>query len=211
MPSNHSSTHSGLQSHSVGEIYPYSIKRIGDSHEQVFHCLTGIEYGSHPLSNPLAYEQAEQEAKALLAFDNLHTSEHEVFHCEYGYREISKEQAKVNYAGDQVNESKQDCLLTEYSFLVPTLDNNKAFFACHLWTQLERALVEEFKGYSVERGIHGVWVNNEGKQFDDSSRRYIVAIPQEKEAYLLDIIDEVKRDFKQESIYLSRSASVRLV
>ena len=38
----HHATHSGLQQHSVGEIYPWTVRGKGDT-LQGFHCLTGEE------------------------------------------------------------------------------------------------------------------------------------------------------------------------
>lgn len=40
----HHNEHAGLQEHSVGSLYPWSIKRVGDKYQQPFHCITG-EHG----------------------------------------------------------------------------------------------------------------------------------------------------------------------
>lgn len=41
---------SGLQRHSVGEIYPWTIMIVGDNC-QAFHCITGEKGPMHPFTN----------------------------------------------------------------------------------------------------------------------------------------------------------------
>ena len=43
MASNHSNEHPGLQQHSIGEHYPWGIKRIGEKGYQPWNLITGEE------------------------------------------------------------------------------------------------------------------------------------------------------------------------
>lgn len=64
----------GIKPHSVGSIYPYSIKRIGDAYYQAFHCITGQEGPLFPLGGcrehrQMAHSRCVSWAKKALQYD----------------------------------------------------------------------------------------------------------------------------------------------
>ena len=72
MPSNHDNRHYALQRHSIGDIYPWSIKRIGDSYQQPFHCITGEHGPPYTIEgdSTRAYRQAEAWVKHRIRMEN---------------------------------------------------------------------------------------------------------------------------------------------
>ena len=63
----HSESHPGLQNHSVGEIYPWTIRGVGDS-LQGFHCVSGEQgprfyWYSDPIGPQLDFSTAYRFAE----------------------------------------------------------------------------------------------------------------------------------------------------
>jgi hypothetical protein len=53
----------GLQSHSIGELYPWTIRGYGES-LQAFNCITGEQGVRHEYGKEVSFESAYNKAKA---------------------------------------------------------------------------------------------------------------------------------------------------
>ena len=178
----HSEAFPGLQNHSVGEIYPWTITRVGDQFEQPLHCLTGRKGPEFLLgttkNGQSAYKQAELWCKQDLGIEPGRDAEPE-----------------------------PTILGREYTFLVPIRYNSTRLpIAKYHWNWLETELVALFGGYTRGANVNGVWFDADGQRVEDDSWSYKIACPVESREKLVKLLQTVKRKLDQEAIYLSQSA-----
>ncbi len=215
----HSKEHAGLQKHSVGELYPWSIKRIGDRYVVPFHCITGEEGRKFTIDGDSrqAYRDAEQWVREYREwfFGKKYVK---TCSCTYNCTCAVDENAIAEKRNDTLQELS-DCqpdvyddwdnakVLWEYSFLVPHEENSSHF------TGLENKLLDSFGGFTKSK-CSGTWIDNSGEPIVDDSWRYNVAFDASVETLdkLVKIITWAKRVYNQECIYVVRSSiSARLV
>ena len=187
----HSAEHSSLQNHSVGEIYPYSIKRVGDSYYQPFHCITGEEGPKYDLSNRLAHSLAEN-----WALDQLNESKR----LQERAKEDAKKLAFASYGPENPT-------LVEYTFLVPnTYNDTKEVIHHEFWYWLNSELAGLFGGFTLGSTVQGKWTNDTGDKIDDFSQTYLVAIQPAHKHKLVNLLGAIKRKTRQDCIYLAKTS-----
>lgn len=97
---------------------------------------------------------------------------------------------------------RQADAFVEVRFLVPLEDNRGVAFDDSRFEWLEDRLAERFGGYTVEGVFPGAW--HDGRRVvRETSRRYLVAVPEERVDELIGFLHDVKREFHQESLYVS--------
>jgi hypothetical protein len=91
MSQGHSTRHAGLQKHSIGDIYPFTISQRGNHILFLWHCLTGVthkelRFENHGTFNAETkrmeggdfsekYKELEKLAKALKVLDEVRESQ----------------------------------------------------------------------------------------------------------------------------------------
>lgn len=217
----HSKQHSGLQDHSVGELYPWSIVQIGDQFVQARHGITGEqgpEFTMESMDSRHAYKLAEHWVKDKLA-SSLAMAKHAESIVAFQANQACEPDAMQalvelrDKRDDVVDEWKHGVKLAEYSFIVPRQDNSGNYFPTSEFDAIEHKLLAAFYGFS-RLDIYGEWVDDGGNKFDDISYQYSVAFKSTNANIdkLLQIVAYVKTRFDQEKIYISQdSSNVRLV
>lgn len=225
----HSAKHAGLQEHSVGELYPWSIKQVGDKYCQAFHAVNGEKLAIVPmitLSSSQAYLRCEELIRIRLESDKQESAGQYVdVHRELSELQLDSFEQELDELEQKRNDSYdteaklsvivavQDAWqrgekLVEYSFLIP-IETHTSY-----WVGLEKNLLQAYGGYTKQTGVSGGWKDANGKTVLDDSVRYSVACrcTNENQDKLLAIIADCKRVYKQDTIYLSLSSgTVRIV
>lgn len=87
-------------------------------------------------------------------------------------------------------------------FLVPERENEGRPFERGLWLELERRLLEIAGGLTSRAEVRGVWVSGD-REYRDISREFSVALASWRQLpALLDQLDWVLVQFRQEALYL---------
>jgi hypothetical protein len=90
----------------------------------------------------------------------------------------------------------------EGRFLVPIKDNQGNAFDESRFEWLETQLARQFGGYTLEGIFPGGW--HDGRRLlKEESRRYVVALERQRIRELLTFLRQVKKEFRQESLYVS--------
>lgn len=89
-------------------------------------------------------------------------------------------------------------------FLVPITDNEGAPFAPSQFREVTKLLLDAFGGFSGPTIVDGMWRGDDGRVYKDRSRRYDVALTSWRQVQnLVEIVDWVCSEFRQEAIFLS--------
>ena len=84
-------------------------------------------------------------------------------------------------------------------FLVPVRDNDGRSFHAEDWEWVELRLLELAGGFTMEGEVLGQWRGDDGTVYQDTSRRYAIAMAELEQAWGL--LGEVKKRFRQEALY----------
>lgn len=205
----HSALHHGLQAHSIGELYPWSIVVIDNAAENRGYCvarnlttgktLTRREYDSSPAASEgesfeLAHALAESDARKAIAAENRDR--------------ITP--ADVALLAELGVSSSPAAELSEYVITIPVVrDDNKLAHAIELWASWEKYLLDTFGGFTDCGRVDGAWRASNGEIIADTSRRYSVAIPDAR--VLLDAIPLWASRFGQQCLYVVETGRARLI
>jgi hypothetical protein len=97
-------------------------------------------------------------------------------------------------------------------FLIPVVrDSDKSRHAKKVWQKLYDRLLTGFGGYTAAGVVDGVWQDESGKIIHDKSRRFIVAVPENKTATLRELLADCCKLFDQQVIYSSVGGNIQFV
>mgnify|MGYP000530729165 CR=1 FL=1 len=91
--------------------------------------------------------------------------------------------------------------MVETRFLLPVASNTGIPFEESRFEWLEEQLTRRFGGFTYEGEFRGGYYHK-GKILRETSRRYVVAVRRAQLPELMRFLHEVKRDFKQEALYV---------
>ncbi|MFN0144423.1 MAG: hypothetical protein ACKVP6_13425 [Mycobacterium sp.] len=87
-------------------------------------------------------------------------------------------------------------------FLVPERDNEDRPYDRGLWRELERRLLDHTVGLTSRADVRGIWRSGD-REYRDVSREFSVALESWRQLpALLDLLDWLRVQFRQEAIYL---------
>lgn len=193
MATQHHKQHVGLQNHSVGPLYPWSVVRIGDRCEQPRQLVSG-ELGPE---FPLGQEFGKSAYVWATDWIRERVSKAEVFD-NYGEESAGKYVDAQRELGELAYSPSES--LTEYTFLIPDSGNVAKFHA------LETELLEKFGGYTSQLAS-GVWLSSSGEAVSDDSIRYSVAIKPNQLASLRELVERACQQWQQACVYFAKSAT----
>jgi len=179
----HSTTHAGLQSHSIGDIYPYSIVGVGNGLVGR-NLLTGEDcgplhyYGPGGLDFSAAHRLATDDCLDALAADKPHDTDNPVFN------------------------------LVEYSFLIPCKYTCLRGVAESLTRIFGGCTVEhDIDGYWQDTDLPDHWSALE----HDRLVRYTVATDSSREAELTRFATGLASDCGETAVYISKGGYATII
>ena len=192
MSTQHNDKHVGLQNHSVGDYYPWSIVRIGDKYWQPRQLVSG-EHGPKFSLSVNAYRDAENWIVYRVRQDSDHGK----------YVNTQRELSELSYSpGSPKSDNNENSNLVEYSFLLPSCNNSGETYHTAQWQNLESKLVDQFGGYTRQAGFSGQWVNDNGVTLSDILVRYSVACELADYPALRKLVLQACVDWGQACVYL---------
>ncbi len=174
----HHTEHRGLQEHSVGPLYPWSVVRIGDRCEQPRQLVTGERGPEFPRDGGdiTAYRAARQWI--------CERRKETVEHIEY------------------------ERLSEEYSFLLPIRHSDGSAIETSVCKALQSELLAAFGGFTASCDHSGAWLDANGVRVDDESVKYTVAVSKGVgREVLVRLLREACGAWGQDCIYLALTAS----
>lgn len=187
----HSDTHKGLQNHSIGDAYPWTISAVDTSkglYWYAWNCVSGEK-----LDRWVTYRCAALELKKHLQGESMSYAE---------------DLADLQLSASNSQPEPEPEPLVEYTFLIPSVrDDNRQFHANGKWQWLNDKLHLRFGGFTTAGIVCGSWQDSKGKTIYDKSRVYRVAIPTSRLNELLDVLELCKFTFCQQTIYLALTSS----
>ena len=220
----HHTQHAGLQDHSVGSYYPWTVSAK--------HTYAGIEYYAwntvsgeqgpqfpawSNYHNDSGHSLAESWIEDRLARDQAETAKRNLL--ERLDSIVEKELSEIIAIPDtehptrfvltprNLTEPVESVSLSEYTFLVPVVRNtSKSLHSDSCWQWLYGKLSYLFHGYTLAGTVSGSWIDSEGLEVSEDSRVVRVAIPDNRKPELLEVLETVKVYFDQETIYLAKTS-----
>jgi len=219
MATRHHSKHIGLQNHSVGELYPWSVVRIGDRCEQPRQLVSGETGPEFPLldfgDGVSAYQQAEKWIRERIASEQADSGSAGKYvdgMRELGELAYSPDGSIVDSVLANHYDWPAEPVFVEYRFLLPIEFANGQFVPASQFSKLESKLVDTFGGYSKQAGIVGQWVDDSGLLFSDTSIQYSIGIEPRLLGLLETIVEQACTDWQQACVYLAKSSeSVKFI
>jgi len=214
MRNGHNAEHGGLQNHSIGSVYPWTISAK--------HGSTGIRYyGWNTISgeqgpcfsvddcqSTSAHKLAELWIQARIADEQARSTERNAIQPISTWDNPSAERSIAwNVPPVERNVPPVE-RLHEYTFLIPVKrDSDRKDHEIEAYTWLAERLFAEFGGYSLAGNVVGTWEDSHGERIDDISTVYRVAIKRERFPVLRAIVDDCKARFDQQTVYLVRTST----
>jgi len=195
----HDSNHSGLQCHSIGSDYPWTISAK--------HGSTGIRYypwntvtGEH---GPQFHVNDSQSASAYKLAE-LWIRQRKIDELRANETALVDKRANVERLATEHVESCSVESLVEYTFLVPVVrDSDRREHDQRANDWLAHKLYRAFGGYSIGGRVTGTWKDSNGIELSDDSVVYRVAIPRSDVFKLRRIVESCKIVFDQQTIYMA--------
>jgi len=192
----HHQKHHGLQQHSIGSEYPWTISQRGDTWF-AFHCISGQEI-----------------FRAIFVFDPTNETERKVaYRCVEKWIANKNKQHKLSCELEEGEDRfvlESDLVeidytppvfepMQEYSFLVP-------WCAQDITDKLQSDLLFLFGGFTVTHCNFGKWLDDDGETVTDISSEYRVACHNYEK--LVSLIRKLRDDTNQDCIYLAKTATL---
>lgn len=122
---------------------------------------------------------------------------------------MEKQMIELEEVKQQKEEEKA---MIETYFLIPLADNDGKKFKKKQYKEMEYDIVKRFGGLTKAAGINvGYWVNDEGILFEDKTYKYVLAISEDREEELKEVLSKYCKVFKQECLYLNVNGKVYFV
>lgn len=105
----------------------------------------------------------------------------------------------------------------ECTFLIPERRDADLSDGCvhyqDAWDWLDDELFEKFDGRTIAPGLYeGIWRDpSTNQRVSDMSRKFIVAVPNDRIDFLRDLMKTCARVFQQKAIYLNVGGAVEFV
>lgn len=102
--------------------------------------------------------------------------------------------------------------MIETFFLLPRFDNDGQPFTDQQIQQLRETIIDQYGGLTVEEAkASGYWKEGD-KVYSDSNDKYLIALESLTQIPdLLDLVRQVRIEFKQEAIYLNVNGIVEII
>ena len=196
----HNDEHVGLQDHSIGSDYPWTISAK--------HGTNGISYYPwHTISG--------EHGPRFNVDDCQSTSAYKLAELWIRNRKIDDSQREPEpepYVIDESDELSLDLIdvepLAEYTFLIPLVrDSYRREHGQRANDWLASKLYKTFGGYTLAGTVRGTWKDSNGNELFDDSTVYRVAIEPKLVYKLRRIIESCKIVFDQRTVYVARTSN----
>jgi hypothetical protein len=102
--------------------------------------------------------------------------------------------------------------MIETFFLLPRFDNEGQPFTDEQINKLRGKIIDKFGGLTVEESASSGYWKEGDKIFKDVNDKYIIALNSLTQIPdLLDLVRQVRKEFKQEAIYLNVNGIVEII
>jgi len=219
----HNDEHVGLQEHSIGSDYPWTISaKHGTNGISYYpwHTISG-EHGPRfhvdDCQSTSAYKLAELWIRNRKIDDSQRDEPIQPIHTwkdSTAERSISwnKQTEPEPYVFDESDELSLDLIdvepLAEYTFLIPLVrDSDRREHDKRANDWLASKLYKTFGGYTLAGTVRGTWKDSNGNELYDDSTVYRVAIEPNLVYKLRRIIESCKIVFDQQTVYVARTSN----
>lgn len=221
---------SGLQSHSIGDTYPWGVKIVAN--KRFGHCIAwnlltnehankfAFQWDQNAFSGVVgslgtfetAHKLAENVAAALLAEDKQYAPIEAAVAKDEAFADLARADRedrqnnalRIAAAKDEAF-AESPKRLAEYRFLIPTTRNGGMQpHNVDLLNSFKNWLLQAFGGYTIGGLVVGCWVDGNGKEITDHSNTYYVAT--DNPDLLLAWLPYWAGRFDQECLYVAKTS-----
>lgn len=90
------------------------------------------------------------------------------------------------------------------TFVIPKADNDGRPFPTKVIAGLQRELLEEFGGYTVQE-VRGAWLGDDGKTYHDESWQFTIVMEEEGIGRLVKWLEKTRDLLSQQAMWLEVS------
>lgn len=102
--------------------------------------------------------------------------------------------------------------MIETFFYLPRFDNDGKPFERHQVNQLRETIIDQFGGLTIEEATSSGYWKEGGKVYKDINDKYIIGLESLQQITdLLKLVKQVRKDFRQEAIYLNVNGIVEII
>lgn len=196
----HNDEHVAIQSHSIGDDYPWTISAK--------HGPRGISYypwntitGEH---GPRFHVDGSRDNGSEYKLSEIWIRNRKIKDLRANESALARKRANV----ERLANESTSATLVEYTFLIPILrDSDREPHEQRANDRLADRLYSCFGGYSIAGNVTGTWKDSNGETCFDVSTVYRVAIVPEHVHVLRGIITECKTWFDQRTVYFANTST----